>query len=38
MRAPKHTRKRNTPEIADSGNGQLLAFSGVLLLRVCFGA
>ena len=28
-RAPKHTRKRNTPEIADSGNDQVLAFSGV---------
>ena len=34
-RAPKHTRKRNTPEIADCGNG---LFSGVLRFRVCFGA
>ena len=37
-RAPKHTRKRNTPENADSRNGQALAFSGVLRFRVCFGA
>ena len=37
-RAPKHTRKRNTPENADSGNGRLLAFSGVLRFRVLFGA
>ena len=33
-----HTRKRNTPEIADFGNDQLLAFLGVLRFRVCFGA
>ena len=37
-RAPKHTRKSNTPEIADSGNLRLSAFSGVLHFRVCFGA
>ena len=36
--APKHTWKSNTPEIADSGNCQLLAFSGALTFWVCFGA
>ena len=36
LRAPKHTRKRNTPENADSGNGRLPAFSGVLRFRVLF--
>ena len=36
-RAPKHARKCNTPEIADSGNDRWSAFSGVLRLRVCFG-
>ena len=34
-RAPKHTRKRNTPEMADLGNGELVVFSGVLRFRVC---
>ena len=29
----KSTRKRNTPENADSGNDQLLPFSGVLRFR-----
>ena len=37
-RAPKHTRKRNIPENADSGNGRAPAFSGVLRFRVLFGA
>ena len=35
-RAPKHTRKRNTPETADSGDGRLPAFSGVLRFQVLF--
>ena len=37
-RAPKHTRKRNTPENADFWSGQFSAFSGVLRFRVLFGA
>ena len=37
-RAPKHTGKRNTPEISDAGKGRLPAFSGVLRFRVCFGS
>ena len=37
-RAPKHTRKRNTPENADFRNGLFSAFSGVLRFRVLFGA
>ena len=38
QRGTKSTRKRNTPENADSGNGRLPAFSGVLRFRVLFGA
>ena len=34
--APKSTRKRDTPENADSRNGQVPAFSGVLRFRVLF--
>ena len=37
-RAPRHTRKRNTPENADIQNHQFSAFSGVLRVRVLFDA
>ena len=36
--APKHTRKRNTPENAGTRLSPKSAISGVLRFRVCFGA